>query len=504
MLQEKRGRSDSAPVSAPKKPRAAAPRKTKNADWGSKSAPNEAAQRAQNAFESEKFRKVLWGPKKGENTSKISLTTTWNEIAIVVFGKDNIPEGELSAYGNKIKGLWNAYRKTYNNLAERIKQTGGGVRDPQIASLVSIEEKGSTRVLECYVPAEGPSAETPQKYKNIWEELTGTFAFFPRWHALQATRPSSNPPSVTTGLSPDRNGGHITTFYQPPPEDLVSKPGEPIPDELIDPQLRDVGAPDPDEPMHAPFEQLREDSDEEMPPVISRPKATKSAAQPTPRRSAPSQQQSSRPAQSTPRPSSAKKSSAAKGTSTSSQKFVAKPNPAQQSIEANKSKFTPLKRESIHTTIRSVVDTSAKEARAARRELRLTSEINRLRDDIRFLEERRDKRLATAREEYKDDLLTRDEFIKEKAKINKAIDDEVARLRKDMEHAQHDLENDGEDNPPAGSRTPSHGPDARMQREHSPSWGSFKDDSDIEDITDMMRGAKSSSPAPFDEDDVQF
>ncbi|KZV66589.1 hypothetical protein PENSPDRAFT_737055 [Peniophora sp. CONT] len=501
MAGDKRARANSVAVkeSEAKKQKKAPARATPNANWGTKAKPNDAAHRAQGAFESEKYRKSLFGPKKGEATNKTGIEQTFNNIAVDVVFKDQVPEGQVTAYGHKIKGLFHAYRKEYNKLAQEIKQTGGGIRDAQLATLVEIEEdddeESSTRVMECYVPADGPTSETPQKYKNIWEELTAKFAFFPRWHALLASRPSSNPPSVTTGLSPERNGGHITTFYQPPPDNLQAQ-HNPIPDELIDPELRAIPGRRP-EPEQPPLD----DSDEEMPPTISQLSAQKAA----PRTPAPSRKNpvlpTPRPVQSTPRPSSTKKSLSK--SKADSQKTPAKPNPAQQSIEANKSKFKPIQRESIHSTIRSVVETSAKEARAARLDARLTTEINRLREDIRYAEERRDKRLAAARDEQKDGLVTKDEYLAEKKKINEAVDSEVARLRKDMERAQREFDRGHEDDSRSGSRTPSRTPNTRTRRERSPSWGTIGDgeDEDIEDITERMKAAQSSSPAAFDEDD---
>jgi hypothetical protein len=45
------------------------------------------------------------------------------------------------------------------------------------------------------------------------EQITAEFEFFPRMHAMLASRPNVNPPAITTGVGPH---GRNTVFIQPP------------------------------------------------------------------------------------------------------------------------------------------------------------------------------------------------------------------------------------------------------------------------------------------------
>lgn len=61
---------------------------------------------------------------------------------------------------------------------------------------------------------------------------------FPRLHALLSSQATIVPPTVVTGVGPT---GHVTTHYQPPDTGCRrSKQVNTIPDELVDPVLRDL------------------------------------------------------------------------------------------------------------------------------------------------------------------------------------------------------------------------------------------------------------------------
>lgn len=64
---------------------------------------------------------------------------------------------------------------------------------------------------------------------NFAEEIEKSFPFFPRLHAIFASRPNVTPICITTALGPN---GRSTVWYQPP-------------DHLIDPQLLAISLPAP-------------------------------------------------------------------------------------------------------------------------------------------------------------------------------------------------------------------------------------------------------------------
>jgi hypothetical protein len=64
---------------------------------------------------------------------------------------------------------------------------------------------------------------------NFAEEIETAFPFFPRLHAIFASRPNVTPICITTALGPN---GRSTVWYQPP-------------DHLIDPQLLALSSPAP-------------------------------------------------------------------------------------------------------------------------------------------------------------------------------------------------------------------------------------------------------------------
>jgi hypothetical protein len=64
---------------------------------------------------------------------------------------------------------------------------------------------------------------------NFAEEIERAFPFFPRRHAIFASRPNVTPICITTALGPS---GRSTVWYQPP-------------DHLIDPQLLAISLPAP-------------------------------------------------------------------------------------------------------------------------------------------------------------------------------------------------------------------------------------------------------------------
>ena len=59
-------------------------------------------------------------------------------------------------------------RDQYKTLAQQLRVTGGGLRDPNDPE--GDTQDDGTEHLEFYIPPEGPTAETCQKAKNIWRE----------------------------------------------------------------------------------------------------------------------------------------------------------------------------------------------------------------------------------------------------------------------------------------------------------------------------------------------
>ena len=109
--------------------------------------------------------------------------------------------------------------KTYKTKVKRLQKTGEGID----------QAEGHDIYLECYIGADGPNSDTPQKYRNIWsmylclckdvliygvvDEIEKEFPFFSRFHRFCSTRANTVPPAVTTGIGPR---GRETVHYQAP------------------------------------------------------------------------------------------------------------------------------------------------------------------------------------------------------------------------------------------------------------------------------------------------
>ncbi|KIO22286.1 hypothetical protein M407DRAFT_28160 [Tulasnella calospora MUT 4182] len=101
---------------------------------------------------------------------------------------------------------------TYKEHASTMIATGGGLKNLRDEQLVEALQKVSgTSAL--YVPPEGPTEDTTEEGRNLWEDINKKFIFFGRLHSLVATRPNMNPISITTGAGPL---GATTIHPQPP------------------------------------------------------------------------------------------------------------------------------------------------------------------------------------------------------------------------------------------------------------------------------------------------
>ncbi|KAF8577568.1 hypothetical protein K439DRAFT_1364479, partial [Ramaria rubella] len=86
-------------------------------------------------------------------------------------------------------------------------KTGGGIGDTE-----NIDEDEMGEQLWFYMPADGPDDHTSEEARNLWEQITKEFEFFPALHALMATWPNVTPISITTGVGPQ--GAEMILFQE--------------------------------------------------------------------------------------------------------------------------------------------------------------------------------------------------------------------------------------------------------------------------------------------------
>ena len=63
------------------------------------------------------------------------------------------------------------------------------------------------------------------EYLSYIDEIKQKFPFFPRLHAILATRPNATPIAVTTGVGPS---GRQTLYLQPPSQDAETVADQPL------------------------------------------------------------------------------------------------------------------------------------------------------------------------------------------------------------------------------------------------------------------------------------
>ncbi|KAG8957815.1 hypothetical protein FRC05_009568 [Tulasnella sp. 425] len=177
--------------------------------------------------EKEENRKVLLGLRVAEgegreNTSGDSKTAVYKRIGAELFPAElelvtdaKAKKAVGTTLGLRVKAKWEGLMSTYKEHASTMIATGGGLknlRDEQL--LEALHKVSGTSPL--YVPPEGPTEETTDEGRNLWEDINKKFIFFGRLHSLVATRPNMNPISITTGAGPL---GSTTLHPQPPSPD---------------------------------------------------------------------------------------------------------------------------------------------------------------------------------------------------------------------------------------------------------------------------------------------
>ncbi|KAG7092065.1 hypothetical protein E1B28_008446 [Marasmius oreades] len=146
--------------------------------------------------------KVLFGMKKGENSSSDSKSTVYQRIAWEIWPQ--YCELNLRGTWTCVQGKITILVKEYKKEAKNLQQTGNGVQEG---------EDNEDRELWWYIPSTGPDQNTPPEAHNIWEAIEQRFLFFPHLYQFLSTRPNVIPPVVTTGVTPS---GRQTVFLQQP------------------------------------------------------------------------------------------------------------------------------------------------------------------------------------------------------------------------------------------------------------------------------------------------
>ncbi|KAH8790798.1 hypothetical protein DL96DRAFT_1771704 [Flagelloscypha sp. PMI_526] len=157
---------------------------------------------------------------KTDNTQGENLTAMYKRVTIQVW-----PEYAdcVNILYTRVKTYVEGMIKKYNKLAKQLRVTGGGLNDPNASqdknpeadkpNPVAETHDSEYQELEFYVPAEGPTENTPDRAKNLWESLTEQWEWFPDFHKMMAFRPNVTPIVLVTGVTP--NGGPNAILIQP-------------------------------------------------------------------------------------------------------------------------------------------------------------------------------------------------------------------------------------------------------------------------------------------------
>ncbi|KAH8113262.1 hypothetical protein DFH11DRAFT_1601060 [Phellopilus nigrolimitatus] len=176
-------------------------------------------------LESTENRKILCGKEVGEKSNgerKVAACRRIGEKLLPQLAQTNV-----AATGDKIKKKIDSLFKTYREHDMLLQQTGQGVG-------AEGQDSGVDQVSSCYVGKDGPDITTTREARNIWEQITKSFPFFPSLHRLLSTRPNSCPPAVAMGVGP---GGRKITYFQPPANYHPNEAADIHDDHLIDPAL---------------------------------------------------------------------------------------------------------------------------------------------------------------------------------------------------------------------------------------------------------------------------
>ncbi|TBU42531.1 hypothetical protein BD309DRAFT_844860, partial [Dichomitus squalens] len=138
--------------------------------------------------EKEENRKVLFGKKLDQvcNSSPANKAAVHKRIAAAVIPTLFALDGATA--GDRVKGRIAALITTYRSYACNVTSTGRGVQKNHILegqdSPEDISEDGTTAGWIASVPWDGPDHDTPERARNIWEQVEQEWPFFPRLHRL--------------------------------------------------------------------------------------------------------------------------------------------------------------------------------------------------------------------------------------------------------------------------------------------------------------------------------
>ncbi|KAI0075047.1 hypothetical protein K474DRAFT_1571235, partial [Panus rudis PR-1116 ss-1] len=126
--------------------------------------------------------KVIFGPKKGENTSGDRKMKVFRRIGRAIF--PGYAAFNETALAKRIKTKVENLRTVYKTLIKRLQATGNGVRQSTVPTSIGDEDGEEVIQLREYIPPSGPNESTSQESRNIWEEITKACPFFPILHRL--------------------------------------------------------------------------------------------------------------------------------------------------------------------------------------------------------------------------------------------------------------------------------------------------------------------------------
>ncbi|KAJ7733551.1 hypothetical protein DFH07DRAFT_700691, partial [Mycena maculata] len=81
----------------------------------------------------------------------------------------------------RVKGKAEDLLKVYKKHSRKLQVTGGGLQK-DVGNEDGNDDSNVHEFLECYIPAEGPDHDTTQTARNLWEEITKDFKYFPMMH----------------------------------------------------------------------------------------------------------------------------------------------------------------------------------------------------------------------------------------------------------------------------------------------------------------------------------
>ncbi|KAF9521805.1 hypothetical protein CPB83DRAFT_730007, partial [Crepidotus variabilis] len=134
-----------------------------------------------NQAQAKENRNVMLGKEVGENSTRDNKTQVLKRIASII-----IPEIfglNKDAAQKRIGTKWDGLKTTYKDHASKLRQIGAGIEETQ-AHAESGVNAFKHKYMDCYVPPDGPDAETTPRAKNLWDEITTKWPYFSVLHSL--------------------------------------------------------------------------------------------------------------------------------------------------------------------------------------------------------------------------------------------------------------------------------------------------------------------------------